>query len=157
VHSYNQEPGEVSWYSNRLWAGVQFLAGAKEFSVLIYTGSGIHPASYPMVTRGSLLGVKQPGHAADHSLPPSAKVKNDGAKPRLPNTVPGNNSVNMCGKLPHVPLPGNDYTVRIHGNQTMGNCHNLENQTIGNCCNLGNGDFHMVHITETGNLLAEYD
>jgi hypothetical protein len=61
------------------------------------------------------------------------------------------------GDLPHVPLPGNEYTVRIRGNQTMGNCYNLENQIIGNCCNLGNGDLYMVHITETGNLLAVYD
>jgi hypothetical protein len=62
-----------------------------------------------------------------------------------------------CGKLPHVPLPGNEYTVRIRGNQTMGNCYNVENQTVGNCCNLGYGDFYMVLITETGNLLAVYD
>jgi hypothetical protein len=56
-----------------------------------------------------------------------------------------------------MPLPGNKYTVLIRGNETMGNCYNLENQTIGNCCNLGNGDFYMVHITDTGNLLAEDD
>jgi hypothetical protein len=56
-----------------------------------------------------------------------------------------------------VPLPGNEYIVRIRENQTMGDCYNLKNQTIGNCCNLGNGDFYMVHITEAGNLLAEYD
>jgi hypothetical protein len=56
-----------------------------------------------------------------------------------------------------VQLRGNEYTVRIRGNQTMGNCYNLEKQTIGNCCNLGNGDFYIVHITETSNLLAEYD
>jgi hypothetical protein len=62
----------------------------------------------------------------------------------------------FCGNLPHVPLPGNEYIVRIRGNQTMRNCYNLENQTIENC-NLGNGDFYMVHITETGHLLAVYD
>jgi hypothetical protein len=63
----------------------------------------------------------------------------------------------ICGNLPHAPLPGNEYTVRIRGNKTMGNCYNIENQIIGNCCNLGNGDFYMVHITETGNLVAVYD
>jgi hypothetical protein len=65
--------------------------------------------------------------------------------------------VKICGILPHVPLPGNEYTVSIRGNEALGNCYNLENQTIVNCCNLGKGDFYMVHITETGNLLAEYD
>jgi hypothetical protein len=30
-----------------------------------------------------------------------------------------------CGNLPHVPLPGNEYTVRIRGNQTIVNsCNN---------------------------------
>jgi hypothetical protein len=34
------------------------------------------PASYPMSTRDSSLGVKRPGREADHSLPSSAEVKN---------------------------------------------------------------------------------
>jgi hypothetical protein len=34
-----------------------------------------HPASYPMGTRGSFPGVKQPGREADHSPPSSAEVK----------------------------------------------------------------------------------
>jgi hypothetical protein len=42
----------------------------------VQTGSGAHPASYPIGTRGSLsLGVKRPGREADHSLPSSAVVK----------------------------------------------------------------------------------
>jgi hypothetical protein len=38
-------------------------------------GSGTHPASYPMGTRGSFLGVKRPGREADHSTPSSTEVK----------------------------------------------------------------------------------
>jgi hypothetical protein len=37
--------------------------------------SGAHPASYPMGTRGSFPGVKQPGREADHSPPSSVEVK----------------------------------------------------------------------------------
>jgi hypothetical protein len=39
-------------------------------------GSGAHPASYSIGTRGFSLGVKQPGCEADHSPPSSAEVKN---------------------------------------------------------------------------------
>jgi hypothetical protein len=42
----------------------------------IQTGSGTHPASNPMSTRGSFLRVKRPGRETDHSPPPSAQVKN---------------------------------------------------------------------------------
>jgi hypothetical protein len=38
-------------------------------------GSGAHPASYPMGTRGPFPGIKQPGHDTDHSPPSSAEVK----------------------------------------------------------------------------------
>jgi hypothetical protein len=53
-------------------------AGAENFSLHqhVETGPGGHPASYPMGTRGSFHGVKQPGHEADHSPPSSAEVKN---------------------------------------------------------------------------------
>jgi len=38
--------------------GVRFLAGAANFSLRhrVQTGSGAHPASYPMISRGSFLG-----------------------------------------------------------------------------------------------------
>jgi hypothetical protein len=56
---------------------VRFPAGAGNFSLhhRIQNGSGAHPTSYPMGTRGSFLWVKQPGREADHSLPSSAEVK----------------------------------------------------------------------------------
>jgi hypothetical protein len=51
----------------------------QEFSLLhvIQTGSGAHPASYPMGTGGSFPGreVKQQGCEADHSPPASAEVR----------------------------------------------------------------------------------
>jgi len=42
----------------------------------VQSGFGVHPASYLMSTKGSSLGVEQPGRQADHSLPSSAEVKN---------------------------------------------------------------------------------
>jgi hypothetical protein len=42
----------------------------------IQTGSGTHPAPYPMGTRVLSLRVKRPGREADHSPPSSAEVKN---------------------------------------------------------------------------------
>jgi len=57
---------------------VRFLAGAGNFSFhhLVQNISGAHPASYPMGTRGSSLGVKRPGREADQLPPFSAEVKN---------------------------------------------------------------------------------
>jgi len=44
------------------------------FSAPIQTSPEAHPASYTMGT-GSFLGVKRPGHGADHPPPSSAEVK----------------------------------------------------------------------------------
>jgi hypothetical protein len=47
-------------------------------SPCIQTGSGAHPAFYPMGTGGSFPGGKaRPGRDADHSPPSSAEVKNE--------------------------------------------------------------------------------
>jgi hypothetical protein len=56
---------------------VRFPAGAGNFSLhhRVQNGSGAHPASYPMVTRGSFPGGKAAGREADHSPPSSAEVK----------------------------------------------------------------------------------
>jgi hypothetical protein len=51
----------------------------------VQTGSGAHPASYPMGTGAISLGVKLQGREADNS-PSNAEVKNGGAIPPLPNT-----------------------------------------------------------------------
>jgi hypothetical protein len=49
--------------------------GAEDFSSspCVQTGSGAHPASYPMGTERDKA---RPGRDADHSPPSSAKVKN---------------------------------------------------------------------------------
>jgi hypothetical protein len=62
-------------------AGVQFLAGASDFSLLhsAQAGSGADSASYPMGTGGSFPRGK--GHEADSSPPSSAEVRNGGAIP----------------------------------------------------------------------------
>jgi hypothetical protein len=54
----------------------RFPAGAGNFSShhRVQNGSGAYPASYPMGTRGSFLGVKRQGREADHSPPSSAEV-----------------------------------------------------------------------------------
>jgi hypothetical protein len=55
-------------------------AGSKDFSsnVCVQTGSGAHPASCTMVTRGPFPGGKaRPGRDADHSPPSSAEVVNE--------------------------------------------------------------------------------
>jgi hypothetical protein len=52
--------------------------GAEDFSssLCVQTGSGAHPASYPMGTGGPFPGDKvRPGRDADHSPPSSAEVK----------------------------------------------------------------------------------
>jgi hypothetical protein len=72
---------DSSVYSAELlagWSGVWVPAGAGNFFIhhRVQTGSGAHPASYPMGTRGSFPGVKRPGHEADHSSPYSAEVTN---------------------------------------------------------------------------------
>jgi len=55
--------------------GVRFPAGAGNFSLPhhVQTGSGTHPASYPMGTGGSFPGDKAAGREADHSPPSNAE------------------------------------------------------------------------------------
>jgi hypothetical protein len=70
----------VQWHSAGLWAGwsgVRIPAGAGNFFLLhrVQTGSGAHPASYPMGTGGSLSEGKAAG-AWNWPPPFSAEVKN---------------------------------------------------------------------------------
>jgi hypothetical protein len=62
-------------------SGVQFLAGTRDLSSLhsVHTGSGVHPATYTMDTKGTFQRNKQPGCETDHSPPSSAEVRNGGA------------------------------------------------------------------------------
>jgi hypothetical protein len=75
---------DSKWYSAGLragWSVVRVPAGTGNFSLhhRVHTGSGAHPASYPMGNRGSFPGegVKRLEHEADHSPPSSSKVKNE--------------------------------------------------------------------------------
>jgi hypothetical protein len=56
-------PVAAAWITTGWTAGVQFLAGARDFSLLhvVQTGSGTHPASSPMGNCGSVPG----GNAAE--------------------------------------------------------------------------------------------
>jgi hypothetical protein len=70
--------------------GVRFSAREKLFLLhSVHTGSGTHPASYPIGTGCSSPGVKRPVREPDHSPPASAEVKNDGAIPPLPIRLHG--------------------------------------------------------------------
>jgi hypothetical protein len=63
-------------------AGVRFPAGVRNFSVLHSVQSGSGSFSLPF---NVYLGVKRPGHEADHSPPSNAMAKNGGAIPPLPH------------------------------------------------------------------------
>jgi hypothetical protein len=53
----------------------------------VQTGSGAHPASYQIGTRGLFPGgVMRPGREVDHSPPSSAKVKNAWSYTSIPPT-----------------------------------------------------------------------
>jgi hypothetical protein len=53
-------------------------AGDFSCSLCVQTGSGAHPASYPMGTGGPFPGaIARPERDADHSPPSSAEVKNE--------------------------------------------------------------------------------
>jgi hypothetical protein len=69
-------------------SGVRFPAGAGNFSLhRVRNGSGAHPASYPIGTRGVFPRDKAAGREADHSPPSSAEVKNAWSYPSTPQYV----------------------------------------------------------------------
>jgi hypothetical protein len=69
-------------------AGVQFPAGAGDFSLLhrVDTGTGAYPASYAVGAGALSPRVKRRRREADHSPPSSIEVNNVGAIPPLPHT-----------------------------------------------------------------------
>jgi hypothetical protein len=75
IKSVSQSVGIALSYGLDDWGStVRFPAGSGKFSLhhRFQNGSGPHPASYSMGTRGSIPG----GEAATHSPPSSAEVKN---------------------------------------------------------------------------------
>jgi hypothetical protein len=80
-NGYRGGAGIRQWHSAGLRtgrSGVRVPAGAGNVSLhhRVQTGSGTHPVSYPMDTKGSSLGVRRLGREADHLPPSSAEVKN---------------------------------------------------------------------------------
>jgi hypothetical protein len=76
-----QGSGIAQLYSAGLragWSGVRVPGEAANFSLHhhVYTGSGAHPASYLMGTRGTFPRDKAAGREADHWLQSSVEVKN---------------------------------------------------------------------------------
>jgi hypothetical protein len=76
VHQLTSGDRIVQWYIAGLragWSGVRVPTWAGNFSLhhRVQTGSGAHPASYPVGTRISFLEGE-----ADHSPPSSAEAKN---------------------------------------------------------------------------------
>jgi hypothetical protein len=74
-------PETAQCYSAGLWdgrSGVRVPAGDGNFSLRhsAQNGSGDHPPSCPMGTRGSFLGVKWSVSETDYSHPSSTEVKN---------------------------------------------------------------------------------
>jgi hypothetical protein len=56
---------------------IRFPANTKDFSLhIIQVASGVHPASGLRVLGNIFLGLNQPGHVADHSLPAIVCLKN---------------------------------------------------------------------------------
>jgi hypothetical protein len=76
--SPNTRPRKCNW-NNDLTKGVMKFLRKEQFifrRTTVQTGSGAHPASYPMGTGGPFPGGKgRPGRNADHSPPSSAEVK----------------------------------------------------------------------------------
>jgi hypothetical protein len=77
VHSHSSVGIALGYGLDDRGPRVQFSAEAGNFSLhySVQNGSGAHPASYSMGTRGSFPEVKRPGREADHSAPSSAEVK----------------------------------------------------------------------------------
>jgi hypothetical protein len=69
-------------------ARVRFPAEKRKCSLLhgVQTGSGVHPASYPMGTGALSQEIKRPRREADHSPPSTAAVNNRGTIPPLHHT-----------------------------------------------------------------------
>jgi hypothetical protein len=77
-YSGSSEAGIAQWYSAGLrngWLGVRVPARAGNFSFhhRVQNGSGAHPSSYAMGTRGLF---KRPGREADHLPPSSSEIRN---------------------------------------------------------------------------------
>jgi hypothetical protein len=75
-----------SWIGGDGRQAFRFLARARWFSLLriALTGSGIHPAPYPVTTMRFSSGLKLPGPESDASPPSSIQDKNGGTTSIFP-------------------------------------------------------------------------
>jgi hypothetical protein len=67
---------QCSDYAMGWTTGIRFPAGVFPVRHLVQTGSGAHPASCPVGTRGFFPGLKLPSREADPSPPSCAVIKN---------------------------------------------------------------------------------
>jgi hypothetical protein len=82
---------------------VCYPARARNYRLLegVQTGSGAHPASYPMGTGALSPGVKRPSREAEHSSLFSAEVKNGWSYTSTPHTSSlGGTELNHGTNLP---------------------------------------------------------
>jgi hypothetical protein len=86
MHSVSMQWGSSVGIVAGWMVRVLFAAGEGAFSLFhsVQIGSGAHPASYPLGTRGSFP--RGGATEADHSPPYCAKVRNGGAIPPFPHT-----------------------------------------------------------------------
>jgi hypothetical protein len=85
------EPGELSRYSDRLWAGRAVLDSQQGQEIFLFSTSsrlalGSTQPSIQWVPGALSPGVRRPGREADHPPPSSAKIKNGEAITPLPQT-----------------------------------------------------------------------
>jgi hypothetical protein len=86
-----REPGRLSWYSDKLRAGQLWFDSRQGQEIFLYrtvSRKALGPTQPPiqLVPRALSPGVKRPWREADHSPPPTVKVKNGGAKSPLSHT-----------------------------------------------------------------------
>jgi hypothetical protein len=68
LHSFSVVSLEMGYGLDDRGSRVRFSAGARNISLhyRVQTGSGAHPASYPVGTRGSFPGLKRPRRETYH-------------------------------------------------------------------------------------------
>jgi hypothetical protein len=83
--AWEQEPGELCWYSDGLRAGrSRFESGKGQNFSLLQSVQHIQPPIQRVLGEIS-PGLKRPGREADQSSPLSAEIKNGGAVTLLPH------------------------------------------------------------------------
>jgi hypothetical protein len=61
-------------FGMKAWGSIPEKRGILSLPPRFQTGSGAHPASYPMFTSDTFTGVNRPARDADHALPTNVEV-----------------------------------------------------------------------------------